>query len=158
QTFTVELDVFTRLAEQAGIPRYLYLARSRRATAACLTGPLEAADELIAAAAAYGERIGEPDAWGGKARQLAGRADLRHDWTRLSDLAQTRGQPLTPPEFAWHERVWLLIEAGDRDQAAALVAAAPSFPVGYRWRHVAMLTGDAELAAAVADQSRCADL
>ena len=45
--FTVELGIFTRLAEQAAIPRYLYLARSRQATAASLTGPLETADELI---------------------------------------------------------------------------------------------------------------
>ena len=62
--FAAQLDAFSRLAEDAAIPRYLYLARSRRATLASLTGPLETADELIAAAAAYGERIGEPDTWG----------------------------------------------------------------------------------------------
>ena len=55
-------------------------------------------------------------------------------------------------------RSWLLIEAEDRDGAAALVAATPSFPAGYRWRHTAMLTTDAELAAAVADRGRCAAL
>lgn len=42
--------------------------------------------------------------------------------------------------------------------AAALVASTPSFPAGYRWRHTAMLTIDAELAAAVADRRRCAAL
>jgi len=62
-SFALQLATFTRLAEQAAIPRYLYLARSRQATSASLTGPLEAADELIESAAAYGERIGEPDAW-----------------------------------------------------------------------------------------------
>jgi hypothetical protein len=157
-SFTVELGTFTRLAEQAGIPRYLYLARSRQATAASLTGPLETADELIAAAAAYGERIGEPDTWGVQASQLVGLAFIRHDWTRLNGLAAACGRPLTPPEFAWQERTWLLIEAGDRDGAAALVAATPSFPAGYRWRHTAMLTIDAELAAAVADRGRCTAL
>ena len=90
--------------------------------------------------------------------QLVGLAFIRHDWTRLNGLAAARGQALTPPEFAWHERSWLLIEAGDRDGAAALVAAAPSFPAGYRWRHTAMLTTEAELAAAVADRGRCAAL
>ena len=156
--FTLELGTFTRLAEQAAIPRYLYLARSRQATAASLTGPLETADELIAAAGAYGERIGEPDSWAVESSQLAGLAYLRHDWTRLSGVAAARGQPPTPPSFAWHERAWRLVEAGDRDGAAALVAAAPAVPAGYRWRHTAMLAGNAELAAAVADRPRCAAL
>ena len=157
-SFTVELGTFTRLAEQAAIPRYLYLARSRQATAASLTGPPERADELIQAAAAYGERIGEPDVWGVEASQLLGLALIRHDWTRLNRLAAARGQALTPPEFAWQERSWLLIEAGDRDAAAALVASTPSFPAGYRWRHTAMLATEAELAAAVADRHRSAAL
>ena len=157
-SFTVQLGTFTRLAERAAIPRYLYLARSRQATGVSLTGPLETADELIAAAAAYGERIGEPDAWAVKSSQLVGLAFIRHDWTRLNALAAARGQALTPPEFAWHERSWLLIEAGDRDGAAALVASTPSFPAGYRWRHTAMLTTEAELAAAVADRRRCTAL
>ena len=157
-SFTVELGTFTRLAEEAAIPRYLYLARSRQATAASLTGPLEAADDLIEAAADYGKRIGEPDAWGVESSQLAGLALIRHDWTRLNGLAAARGQALTPPEFAWQERAWLLLEGGDRDAAAALVAATRSVPAGYRWRHAAMLTTDAELAAAVADRRRCAAL
>ena len=157
-SFTVQLGTFTRLAEQAAIPRYLYLARSRQATGVSLTGPLETADELIATAAAYGERIGEPDAWAVESSQLVGLAFIRHDWTRLNALAAARGQALTPPEFAWHERSWLLIEAGDRDGAAALVASTPSFPAGYRWRHTAMRTTEAELAAAVADRRRCTAL
>jgi hypothetical protein len=155
-SFAVQLATFTRLAEQAAIPRYLYLARSRQATSASLTGPLEAADEMIESAAAYGERSGEPDAWGVQASQLVGLAFIRHDWTRLSHLAAVRGLALTPPEFAVHERAWLLIEAGDRDAAAALVASSmPERPAAYRWRHTALLASDAELAAAVADRRRC---
>ena len=154
-SFAVQLATFTRLAERAAIPRYLYLARSRQATGASLTGPLEAADELIESAAAYGERIGEPDAWGVQASQLVGLAFIRHDWTRLSHLAAARGLALVPPEFVVHERAWLLIEAGDRDAAAALVASMPERPAAYRWRHTALLAGDAELAAAVADRRRC---
>ena len=46
-SFALQLATFTRLAERAAIPRYLYLARSRQASSASLTGPLEAADELI---------------------------------------------------------------------------------------------------------------
>ena len=49
-----------------------------------------------------------------------------------------------------HERAWLLIEAGDRDAAAALWPAMPERPAVYRWRHTALLASDAELAAAVA--------
>ncbi len=154
-SFAVQLGTFTRLAERAAIPRYLYLARSRQATAASLTGPLETADELIAAAAAYAEQIGEPDAWAVESSQLVGLAFVRHDWARLNGLAAARGQVLTPPELAWQERAWLLIGAGDRAAAAALVASAPSVPAAYRWRHTAMLTGDAELAAAVGDRCRC---
>jgi hypothetical protein len=154
-SFAVQLATFTRLAELSAIPRYVYLARSRQATSACLTGPLEKADELIEAAAAYGKRIGEPDAWGVQSSQLVGLAFIRHDWTRLSQLAARRGLQLTPPDFAAHERAWLLIEAGDKDAAAALVAAMPELSSAYRWRHTALLTSDAELAAAVADRRRC---
>jgi hypothetical protein len=154
-SFALQLATFTRLAEQAAIPRYLYLARSRQATSASLTGPLEAADELIESAAAYGERIGEPDAWAVQASQLVGLAFIRHDWTRLSHLAAARGLALTPLGFAVHERAWLLIEAGDRDAAAGLVASMPERPAVYRWRHTALLTSDAELAAAVTDRRRC---
>ena len=155
-SFPVELGTFTQMAERAAIPRYLYLARSRQATVASLTGPLETADQLIDEAAAYGERIGEPDTWGVQASQLAGLAYIRHDWTRLSRLAAARGQALMPPEFALHLRAWLLLEAGEKAAAAALVASIPDGPTTYRWRHTAMLTSDAELAAAAGDRNRCA--
>jgi len=148
--------VFTKLAEEAAIPRYVYLARSRRATLMSLTGPLEAADRLIDDAAVYGKRIGEPDTWGVQSSQLAGLAYIRHDWTRLSELAAVRGQAPTPPEFASHLRAWLLLEAGDQAAAAALVASIPDWPATYRWRHTAMMTSDAELAAAAGDRHRCA--
>ena len=140
-SFAVQLATFTRLAEQAAIPRYVYLARTRQATSASLTGPLEAADQLIESAAAYGERIGEPDAWGVQSSQLVGLAFTRQDWTRLSRLAAARGLALTPPEFTVHERAWLLLEAGDRDAAAALIASIPERPAAYRWRYIALLTG-----------------
>ena len=155
-SFPVELGTFTQMAERAAIPRYLYLARSRQATVASLTGPLETADQLIDEAAAYGERIGEPDTWGVQASQLAGLAYIRHDWTRLSKLAAARGQAIMPPEFALHLRAWLLLEAGEKAAAAALVASIPDGPTMYRWRHTTMLTSDAELAAAVGDRHRCA--
>jgi hypothetical protein len=156
--FVTQLDTFGRLAEDAAIPRYLYVARSRRATLASLTGPLELADELIESAASCGERIGEPDTWGVQASQLAGLAFLRNDWTRVSALAAARGQALTPPEFTLHERAWLLVEAGERQAAAGLVAALPDRTAIYRWRHAALLTADAELAAVVRDHARCAAL
>jgi RecA/RadA recombinase len=155
-SFPVELGTFTQMAERAAIPRYLYLARSRQATVASLTGPLETADQLIGEAAAYGERIGEPDTWAVQASQLAGLAYVRHDWTRLSKLAAARGQALTPTEFTLHLRAWLHLEAGDQAAAAALVASIPDWPTTYRWRHTAMVTSDAELAAAVGDRHRCA--
>ncbi len=156
--FAAQLGTFSRLAEDAAIPRYLYLARSRRATLASLTGPFELADELIESAAAYGERIGEPDTWPVQASQLVGLAFLRHDWTRISALAAARGQALTPPEFAVHEQAWMLVEAGEREAAAGLVAGLPDRPAIYRWRHAALLTADAELVAIVRDRPRCAAL
>ena len=155
-SFPVELGTFTQMAERAAIPRYLYLARSRQATVASLTGPLETADQAIEEAAAYGERIGEPDTWAVQASQLAGLAYIRHDWTRLSQLAAARGRAIMPPEFALHLRAWLLLEAGEKAAAAALVASIPDGPTMYRWRHTAMLTSDAELAAAAGDRNRCA--
>ena len=92
-----------------------------------------------------------------QASQLVGLAFIRHDWTRLSQLAAARGLALTPPEFTVHERAWLLIGAGDRNTAAALVASMPERLAAYRWRHVALLASDAELAAAVADRGRLPD-
>jgi hypothetical protein len=88
--------------------------------------------------------------------QLAGLAYVRRDWTRLSELAAARGRAVMPPEFGLHMRAWLLLEAGDQAAAAALVASIPDWPTTYRWRHTAMMTSDAELAAAVADRHRCA--
>ena len=156
--FAAQLDTFARLAADSAIPRYLYLARSREATLASLTGPFELADELIESAARFGERIGEPDTWAVQASQLAGLALLRHDWTRISALAAARGQPLTPPEIALHERAWLLIESGDLEAAASLVATLPDREAVYRWRQAALLAVDGELAAAVGDRTRCASL
>src|SRR5262249_56743898 len=88
-------------------------------------------------------------------REVVGVGFMRHDWTGLRQLGAARGLALVPPEFVVHERAWLLIEAGDRDAAAALVASIPERPAAYRWRHTALLTSDAELAAAVADRRRC---
>ncbi len=153
--FAAQVDTFARLAADAAIPRYLYLARSRQATLASLTGPFELADELIETAAEFGERIGEPDTWAVQASQLVGLALLRHDWTRISALALARGQPLTPPEFALHERASLLVEAGDREAAASLVTTLPERQAVYRWRQAALLAVDAELAVAVGDRPRC---
>ena len=70
--------------------------------------------------------------------------------------AAARRQALMPPEFALHLRAWLLLEAGEKAAAAALVASIPDGPTTYRWRHTAMLTSDAELAAAAGDRNRCA--
>ena len=156
--FAAQLDTFARLAADAAIPRYLYLARSRQATLASVTGPFELADELIESAAGFGERIGEPDTWAVQASQLVGLALLRHDWTRISALAAARGQPLVPSEYALHERAWMLVEGGDREAAASLVATWPVRQAVYRWRQSAQLAIDADLAAAVGDQPRCAAL
>ena len=57
-----------------------------------------------------------------------------------------------------HERAWLLLEAGDREAAASLVATLPERQAVYRWRQAALLAIDAELAAAVGDRRRCAAL
>src|SRR5262249_54737396 len=95
--FGAQGGAFGRVPERPALPPYPYPARSRQATLASLTGPFERADQLIGEAAAYGERIGEPDTWGVQASQLAGLAMLRMDWTRASALAAARGQPLTPP-------------------------------------------------------------
>jgi hypothetical protein len=156
--YAEELAEFSRLAERAAIPRYVYLARSRQAMKATLTGPMELADRLIEEAAAYGERIGEPDTWGVQSSQLVGLALLRHDWTRLSALAAARGLALTPPEYVTHERAWLLVEAGDLAGAAAVVASLPQRRAIFRWRQAALYAVEAELVAAVGDRVRCAAL
>jgi AAA ATPase domain len=153
------VDELSRVAEDSGIPHYAYLARSRAATRACVTGPLPVADELVEAAGAYGARIEEPDAWGVQASQLVGLALMRRDWTRITALAQTRGLALVPPEFAFEQQAWLAIEQGDGGGAAAAVAALPErTPLTYRWRSAARLAMDAELVVAVGDRARAAVL
>ena len=79
----MELATFIGLAEQAAIPRYLYLARSRQATAMSLTGPFEAADQAIEEAAAYRTRLARLD------EELA-EADTHHDIERSARLAAER--------------------------------------------------------------------
>jgi hypothetical protein len=142
-SFTVELGTFAGLAEQAAIPRYLYLARSRQATAASLTGPLETADELITAAGRL-RRADRRAGHVGGAVEPAGRPGVRPP--RL-DPAERAGRgaraAVMPPEFGLHMRAWLLLEAGDQAAAAALVASIPDWPTTYRWRHTAMMTSDA---------------
>src|SRR6185437_9250573 len=146
-----------RAAGEAGVLAYaLFALADVRWEPGTATERLSIAGELAAAAAAAGERIGEPDTWGVQASQLAGLAYIRHDWTRLSKLAAARGQAIMPPEFALHLRAWLLLEAGEKAAAAALVASIPDGPTMYRWRHTAMLTSDAEIAAAAGERNRCA--
>src|SRR6185437_5611793 len=112
-----------RAAGEAGVLAYaLFALADVRWEPGTATERLSIAGELAAAAAAAGERIGEPDTWGVQASQLAGLAYIRHDWTRLSKLAASRGQAIMPPEFALHLRAWLLLEAGEKAAAAALVA------------------------------------
>ncbi|WP_219419859.1 ATP-binding protein, partial [Pseudonocardia nigra] len=112
-TYASALDRFALLADELRVPRYRYLALSRRATRACLTGSGAEAEELIEAAAAYGEQVGEPDAWGVKASQLVGLAVLRGDWSRISAAAEALGRPLVPAEFAPIVQAFLLRERGE---------------------------------------------
>ncbi|MFD2094014.1 ATP-binding protein [Blastococcus deserti] len=151
------LDEFVRLADELRVPHFRYLALSRRASRACLTGPVERADALIGEAIEYGEHVGEPDAWGVGSSQWVGLGLLRGDWSRLMGIAEERGRPLAPPGFAFVLRAFLHLERGETAAAAALVAGlGRPDELGYRWRRTASFALLAELAAALGDQESSA--
>ena len=156
--FSAQLDAFARLAEDRRRSRVMCTSpvRGRRHWPAWPV-PLELADELIESAAAYGERIGEPDTWGVQASQLVGLAFLRKDWTRLSDLAAARGMQLTPPEFA--------VQSGPgcssrpaTGAAAALVTGLPDRPAGRPLAARGAADHRRRARRGVADRRRCAAL
>lgn len=78
--FRTELDAFLRLEDRLGQPRHDYLALTRRAAMALLDGSLDEAERLVDAAAALGDRIGEPDT--GNVRM-----------SQLLEVARARGEP-----------------------------------------------------------------
>lgn len=85
--FRVALNDYLLAADRFGQPRHDYLAMTRRAALAMVDGRLDEAEELIGAASALGDRIGEPDTGNVRMSQLLGLVRARGEPDRLRATA-----------------------------------------------------------------------
>jgi tetratricopeptide (TPR) repeat protein len=160
--FRPVLDEYLAAAEQLGQPRHRYLVRTREAALALLDGRLDEAEERIAAAAALGERIGEPDTGNVRMSQLLGLAWARSDPDQLRDTA--RGAVrwwVGVPSHAHAVAAALHVRAGDLDAARRALDTVVSLGAwredrSYLWS--VFVGGMAAAAAALGDHGLCAEL
>lgn len=136
--FFEDLQEFTGLATALRQPRWTYLALTRRATLATLTGHLDDAGQLIAQAGVLGEEIGEPDRVNVATRQLW---ELRSAQGRRPEMEATLrafpGQQIR--EWLSGQLALALLARGERDGAlevlAPVLAQPPEFTrdILFRW-------------------------
>ena len=116
--FRTELDAFLRLEDCLGQPRHDYLALTRRAAMALLDGSLDEAERLVHAAAALGERIGEPDTGNVRMSQLLEVARARGEPSQLRATAEMAvAWWVGIPSHAHAVAAGLLADSGDLDGA-----------------------------------------
>lgn len=146
------LERFFDLEAHYQLPRWRYVALSRRATLATLQGRFEEATRWIAEASALGERLGEADRHGVRCDQTWELARLQgDDDTTAALLAGYRDDPHI-----------IVLEVGDAYERGDLARAeqlratfdelAAQWP---RWAATVWLTLQVQLAVATADRERC---
>lgn len=144
------LDDLAGRARRDGRPRLRYLAVSRRAAYALLTGAPEDAARLAGEARELGEAIGEPDTMAVYATQTVAVELVRGGAPGMGAVLKAVGGPLMPPEMLVHQRMFELLAAGDRVAAAALLRSTVHSGESsmYRWRAVARTALEIEIAVA----------
>jgi hypothetical protein len=136
------------LAQRTGQPRLAYLAASRRAAYALLTGPVAEAERQINAAAELADTLGEPDGFGVRATQLIALGLARGGAAGEGAMLRSFGRSeMMPPEFAAQERAFRWLADGDPAAAAAVLRAAPGAADAalFRWRALAAAAFDVQL-------------
>ena len=120
--FRPVLDRYLDAAEQLGQPRHLYFAGTRRAALALLEGRISEGEELLAEAAALGDRIGEPDAGNVRMSQLLEVARALGDPARLRSTADEAIRWwVGVPSHAYAVAAGFLASAGDLAEARRCV-------------------------------------
>jgi hypothetical protein len=160
--FRPVLDEYLAAAERLGQPRHRYLVRTREAALALLDGRLDEAEERIAAAAALGERIGEPDTGNVRMSQLLGLAWARSDPDELQATAREAVRWwVGVPSHAHAVAAALHVRAGDLEAGRRALDTVVSLGAwredrSYLWS--VFVGGMAAAAAALGDRRLCAEL
>jgi hypothetical protein len=117
---------------------------------AIFAGEYSHAEQLIAAAAAWGRRIGETDTDGLELTQLFVLGLARQGPAVALQLSRRYGEAWMPPEFRPEQQALIALARGDRSAAAATIAAAtPAFERAlFRWRALATAALSVEIAVA----------
>ncbi|MFF1904469.1 ATP-binding protein [Kitasatospora sp. NPDC058218] len=137
-------------AERSRLPRARYLVRSREAAMALLRGRFEEGGRLSREAAELAEAIGEPDGIGVAATQRMTAAVARGGPGGVVAVLEEFGDAGLPPELLPHWRCFAALAAGEPEAAAAVLRALPPADdlAGYRWRALAGMAFEVEIAAA----------
>jgi tetratricopeptide (TPR) repeat protein len=160
--FRPALQEYLAAAERLGQPRHVYLARTRVAALALLDGRLDEAEDRITAAAALGERIGEPDTGNVRMSQLLGLAWARSDPDELRATAREAVRWwVGVPSHAHAVAAGLHVRAGDLDAGRRALDTVVSLGAwredsSYLWS--VFVGGMAAAAAALDDRRLCAEL
>ncbi|MFF0431217.1 ATP-binding protein [Streptomyces sp. NPDC004327] len=146
-------------AERSRLPRARYLVRSREAAWALMEGRFEAGRRLAEEAAVLAEAIGEPDGRGVTATQRVAAALAREGPDGVAPVFEEFGDAGLPPEFLPHGRCFAYLRAGEPEAAAAVLRALPPAEElsRFRWRALAGMAFDVELAVAAGVPEVCAD-
>ena len=145
------------VADRWRLPRPRYLVLSRRATLKLLTGELTEGERLAREAAAFADRIGEPDGTGVLTTQLISLALSRSGPAGVVEELRQYGEGALPPEFAPYWRCFAALAAGDTSMAAAILRGLPPAEsvTHFRWRALAGAMFDVEIAVAVGAGDVC---
>ncbi|MFG2824621.1 ATP-binding protein [Kitasatospora sp. NPDC048365] len=146
-------------AECSRLPRARYLARSREAAWAQAQGRFEDGVRLRAEAAELADAIGEPDGPGVTATQRTVEALHREGPAGVAAALAEAGEAGLPPEFLPYGQCFALLTSGEPDAAAAILRALPAAEElsRFRWRALAGLAFDVEIAVAAGVPEVCED-
>jgi hypothetical protein len=148
-----------QVAERWRLPRPRYLVLSRRAAWKLLSGQFDEGERLAREAAAFAERIGEPDGVGVLSTQLIAMSMIRSGPTGIVEDLREYGESALPPEFTPYWRCFTALAAGDDSMAAAILRGLPPAEemTHFRWRALAGALFDVEIAVAVGADDICRD-
>ncbi|WP_190094333.1 ATP-binding protein [Streptomyces melanogenes] len=147
------------VAERSRLPRPRYLVRSREAAWALMRGRYEEGGRLSDEAVELARAIGEPDGLAVAASQRIVVALAREGPGGVSAAIEEGGDAGLPPEFLPLGHCFAYLAAGRPDAAAAVLRALPAAEEvsRFRWRALAGMALDVEVAVAAAVPQVCAD-
>ncbi len=149
-----------RHAVELRLPRARYLATSRRTAWHIMTGDKSAVRDSMATADELAAAISEPDAFGVRATQLIGDTLIRVGAHGVAALVSSLGGGhIMPEDLESRERAFILLASGQTAAVATILRESPfsATTTDFRWRALAAVTFDVELALAVQAEDVLAD-